>query len=276
MDKKLASNSYCLSNLSLSFGKTYYWRINAFNKYGTSSWSLTWDFLIRDTIAPIIKLTSPIDNLSTTNSVVHITGTVTDNETGVKEVKLNGKTILVSDGQFDITVNLEKGKNVFVLVAYDKAGNKASKSFTVTYQELKSKRKILINLQIDNPLMTANGVQKEIDPGRGTKPVIIPKWGRTVVPIRAIVEVLGGTIQWFLSTRSIVIDFNGKEISMQIGNNTAIVNGTPKIIDPNNHDVKPIIINDRTMLPLRFVAESLGCKVGWDPDTRTITITYGG
>jgi len=45
-------------------------------------------------------------------------------------------------------------------------------------------------------------------------------------------------------------------------------------IDPNNHSVKPIIINDRTMLPLRFVAESLGCDVGWVNDTRTITITY--
>lgn len=30
------------------------------------------------------------------------------------------------------------------------------------------------------------------------------------------------------------------------------------------------------MLPLRFVAESLGCDVGWDNDTRAITITYGG
>ena len=124
--------------------------------------------------------------------------------------------------------------------------------------------------------MSVNGVQKEIDQSRGTKPVIIPKWSRTVVPIRAIVETLGGTIQWFPSTRSIVINFNGKEVSMQIGNNTAIVNGTPKIIDPNNHDVKPIIINDRTMLPLRFVAESLGCTVDWDATTRTITITYGG
>ena len=47
-----------------------------------------------------------------------------------------------------------------------------------------------------------------------------------------------------------------------------------KWIDDNNHDVKPIIINDRTMLPLRFVAENLGYTVQWDPATRTITITY--
>jgi len=44
--------------------------------------------------------------------------------------------------------------------------------------------------------MTVNNVSQEIDPGRSTKPVIIPEWSRTVVPIRAIVEALGGTISW--------------------------------------------------------------------------------
>jgi len=39
-------------------------------------------------------------------------------------------------------------------------------------------------------------------------------------------------------------------------------------------DVKPVIINSRTMLPLRFVAENLGCTVNWDPMSRTIKITY--
>jgi hypothetical protein len=42
--------------------------------------------------------------------------------------------------------------------------------------------------------MTVNGVKKEIDPGRGTVPVIVK--GRTLVPIRAIIEELGGTIGW--------------------------------------------------------------------------------
>ena len=37
---------------------------------------------------------------------------------------------------------------------------------------------------------------------------------------------------------------------------------------------KPIIVNDTVVLLLRFVAESLGCDVGWDNDIRTITITY--
>jgi len=125
-------------------------------------------------------------------------------------------------------------------------------------------------------MMIVNGVKKEIDPGRGTKPVIIPKWGRTVVPIRAIVEALGGTISWDGVARKVTIKLKGKIIELWIDNPKAKVNGIGKWIDPNNHNVKPIIVNNRTMLPLRFVAESLGCTVDWNGTTRTITITYSG
>jgi len=79
-----------------------------------------------------------------------------------------------------------------------------------------------------------------------------------------------------VTERKVTINFKGTVIELWIDSSKARVNGTEVYIDTNNHSVKPIIINDRTMLPLRFVAESLGCDVGWDPDTRTITITYGG
>ena len=133
---------------------------------------------------------------------------------------------------------------------------------------------ITIVLKPNNPYMTVNGVQQEIDPGRGTEPVIIPKWGRTVVPIRAIVEALGGTIGWDGKERKVTINFNDTVINLWIDNPKAKVNGETKWIDENNHDVKPIIVNSRTMLPLRFVAENLGCKVEWNASSRTITIKY--
>jgi len=203
-------------------------------------------------------------------------------ETHEKEVTVKGKTeadIMVSvngkklragdDGSFSVAVSLEEGENTITIVATDKAGNKTTKTITVTY-----KPQIIITLQPDNPMMTVNSVSQEIDPGRGTKPVIIPKWNRTVVPIRAIVEALGGTIEWDGTERKVTINLNDTVIELWIGKPQARVNGEMKWIDPNNHDVKPIIINSRTMLPLRFVAENLGCTVNWDPVTRTITITY--
>jgi len=185
---------------------------------------------------------------------------------------VNGSEVPLSDASFSKTVYLVEGTNTITIIATDKAENESTKTIIVTYQ--KAVQKTVITLQPDNSYMTVNNVSQEIDPGRGTKPVIIPAWSRTVVPIRAIVEALGGTIEWEDTTRKVTINFKDTTIELWIDDPQAKVNGTEVYIDPNNHSVKPIIINDRTMLPLRFVAESLGCNVGWDPDTRTITITY--
>ncbi len=188
-------------------------------------------------------------------------------------ILINGKeTYTNEDGSFTMTVSLQKGKNTFTIIAIDRIGNKATKTITITYNP--PAKTIVITLKPGNPYMTVNGVSQEIDPGRGTKPVIIPKWSRTVVPIRAIVEALGGTIEWDGKERKVTINFNETTIELWIDNPKAKVNGKVKWIDENNHDVKPIIINSRTMLPLRFVAESLGGEVDWDPVTRTITLTF--
>ncbi len=132
----------------------------------------------------------------------------------------------------------------------------------------------IIILNPDNPYMTVNGIKQEIDPGRGTTPVIIKEWGRTVVPIRAIVEALGGTIDWDGNTRKVTINFKDTTIELWIDNPKAKVDGKETWIDSDNHNVKPIIQNSRTMLPLRFVAESLGCVWWWNDTAKTITIKY--
>jgi len=173
--------------------------------------------------------------------------------------------------------NVELGTTYYYIVkAFD---NQSPANYSEPSNEVSAQlnpSRIIITLQPDNAYMAVNGVSQEIDAGRGTKPVIIPEWSRTVVPIRAIVEALGGTIEWEGTTRKVTINFKETVIELWIDNPKAKVNGTEVYIDPNNHSVKPIIVNSRTMLPLRFVAESLGCDVGWDNDTRTITITYGG
>lgn len=52
----------------------------------------------------------------------------------------------------------------------------------------------LLTMQVGNPIMTVNGTESEIDPGRGTAPII--QNGRTLVPIRAIIEAMGGSVNW--------------------------------------------------------------------------------
>jgi photosystem II stability/assembly factor-like uncharacterized protein len=133
---------------------------------------------------------------------------------------------------------------------------------------------VTVVLCVGDPMMYIDGVGQEIDPGRGTTPVIVPEWGRTVVPIRAIVESLGGVVSWDGMERRVTINFGDALIELQVDNPKARVSGSEKWIDPDNHDVKPTIINSRTMLPLRFVAENLGATVSWDGTTKAITMTY--
>jgi len=203
-----------------------------------------------------------------------------DNEDGFKvERKVSGGTYkVIATVPADTTTFRDSGLSPNVTYYYrvkafngeGESGYSNEVNATIPQQE----EKIVMKLWPDNEFMLVNGKKQEIDPGRGTKPVIIPKWGRTVVPIRAIVEALGGTIEWDGVARKVTIKFNGNIIELWIDNPEAKVNGQPTWIDENNHDVRPIIVNDRTMLPLRFVAENLGCTVEWDPKTRTITITY--
>ena len=61
----------------------------------------------------------------------------------------------------------------------------------------------VLTLQIGNPMMTVNGTQQEIDPGAGTAP--IAQNGRTFLPIRAIIEALGGTVDWDQDTQTVTI-----------------------------------------------------------------------
>ena len=117
-------------------------------------------------------------------------------------------------------------------------------------------------------LGTGNEIRKPMD----VAPIITGD--RTLLPIRFVVEPIGGAIVWNQAEKKVTITRGDTTIELWIGNNTAKVNGVSKIIDPDNLNVKPIIINPgRTMLPLRFISETLGCNVEWNQETQQITIT---
>jgi len=126
-----------------------------------------------------------------------------------------------------------------------------------------------IKLWIGNVSMSINGVQRPID-AQGTKPVIVA--GRTLVPIRAVIEAFGGSTAWESSTRKVTVTLGKNSLDLWIGKSQASLNGTTLAIDAANSAVVPVITNGRTMLPLRFVAESLGIGVQYDATTRMITL----
>lgn len=124
---------------------------------------------------------------------------------------------------------------------------------------------VVVSLQINDPIMEVNGVETEIDVGRGTKPIVSD--GRTLVPIRAIIEAFDGVVGWDGATQTVELTMANDVITLVINNKTAYLNNTAHTLD-----VAPTVINGRTMLPIRFIAEGFNLGVAWEGDTQTVTI----
>jgi hypothetical protein len=123
-----------------------------------------------------------------------------------------------------------------------------------------------IILTIGSSTMYVNGTAQGIDPGNQTSPVIVN--GSTFVPISAIIKSLGGTVNWDAAAQEVTITLNNTTVVLNIGNKTATVNGAATTLD----DAPYISATGRTMLPLRFITESLGHTANWDASSKTITI----
>lgn len=91
--------------------------------------------------------------------------------------------------------------------------------------------------------------------------------GRTLLPLRAIFEALGLEVGWDDVTKIITGTTEGKEIILKLDSKEAKVNGINKTLD-----VPARVINGRTLVPVRFIAESLDMNVIWDQGTRTALI----
>lgn len=103
----------------------------------------------------------------------------------------------------------------------------------------------------------------------------ISREGRTMLPVRYLAEPLGAVLAWDAASQKVTISLNSKVIELRIGNNTALINGQEVLIDPGNHAVAPVISSEgRTLLPLRFITENLGCQVDWNPVLQEVKINY--
>ena len=92
--------------------------------------------------------------------------------------------------------------------------------------------------------------------------------GRTLVPLRAIFEALGASVEWDNVTRTVTSVKGADTISLTVGADTFYKND-----EPIDLDVPAQIINDRTMVPARAIAEAYGVEVAWDAATRTVILT---
>ncbi len=90
---------------------------------------------------------------------------------------------------------------------------------------------------------------------------------RTMLPARFVAEALGGTVDWNDMMKKVTIIKDELVIEIYIGSATAFVNGVAVTLDS-----PAFIENDRTYLPIRFIAENLGATVTWNEGTQEVTI----
>jgi hypothetical protein len=217
-----------------------------------------------DTMPPVITL-SPIP-ASVSSPVLTVAGTVVDAVSGIRSLTINGISVVpFLDGSFSEKLALMKGENTIDVEAVDNVGHVASQTFTVTYSTSSSAApsSLYVVLTIGKAEMDVNGMPVAMD----AAPFI--KDGRTLLPIRALIEALGGTVEWNASTKTATVMLGSRTVVLTIGSKTALVGGKPVALD-----VAPMIVKGRTFLPLRAVAENVGLDLAWEPVSQTISFTY--
>jgi len=127
-----------------------------------------------------------------------------------------------------------------------------------TFFDLKEVTVSLSNLP---PRVRLNGETLNFD----TPPII--ENGRTLVPLRTIFEALGADVEWEDNTQTVTAVKDETTVSMQIGSNELVKNGESITLD-----VPAQLVNGRTLVPARVIAESFGAKVEWDEEKQTVII----
>jgi hypothetical protein len=168
--------------------------------------------------------------------------------------------------------NLNDGTSMLDLLIEGDADAKADQNVKVNIPvltvansiELEKLMEVTNTTRSNTPVINLNGVPVAFD----VDPYMVQVEGgsRTLVPLRSLAEALGFEVSW-VEPNQINIMRGGSVINMYINKPGYMVNGVEKQLD-----APPFIMGSRTMVPLRFIAEELGCTVQYDAATNTVNI----
>ena len=178
---------------------------------------------------------------------------------------VNGKLSQITSGKINATnknIEVEDANGDYYIKVTSKTySNEDYTISVVSERDIRSSKTII--LEVNNPYMVVDGATVLIDGNRGTAPIIVDN--RMLLPIRAIIENLGGNVLWDESTMTMTFELNGTVVNMTINSNVAYVNGRVMYLD-----VPTQTVNGRTMVPVRFIMENLGGNVVWNNNIVTI------
>lgn len=186
---------------------------------------------------------------------VTITPTAADS---ASQITVNGVTVKSGGTSAGISLNTNSVRIPIVVTAEDDSTYRyyvtVNKSDNVPVGDTK------IVLKINSTKYTVNGAEKTLL----AAPYMDTVNSRTLVPIRAISESLGATVDYNGSTKLITVKLDGKTLTMTLGKEIKVGGlnyGTPGLK------------NGTTFVPIRYVSEQLGAKVVWDNIAKTVTVT---
>jgi len=215
--------------------------------------------VIFDTEPPKIDITYPLEGDVVTKRKFSITGTTDP----TAQLTINGEFVyLEQDGSFAYEVTARKvGEMKFDFVATDPVGNVTDKELHITFG-------YTIKLVVGKKTASVNGETQDLS----MAPII--QNGRTLVPFGFIARALGAVpdVGYDPNTKlvtTVSLELDGTKVVLTIGSDIAKVNGKDLKMD-----IACQIISGNTMVPVRFVTDSLGAEIGWENATQTITITY--
>lgn len=136
----------------------------------------------------------------------------------------------------------------------------------IQYSKIKPILNPTIKLQINNPKITVNNISYLIDENdKNVAPVLVND--TTYLPIRSLVEAVGGSVEWNQDLQEIVIYYKNKTVRITINSNIVQINN--EVVTLNN---APFISNNRTLFPLRNIMNILDKNVEWVGETQEIII----
>lgn len=153
---------------------------------------------------------------------------------------------------------VDKNDNIIVPFIYDQIGVVGHNGYTWVRKDGKWG---IIKVNTKPVFVKVNEKELSFD----QIPLIIN--GRTLAPLRAIFEALGAEVDWNGETQTITSSKGDTTVSMTIGHNEMYKNGEKMRLDE-----APQIVGERTLVPVRAIAEAFDCNVDWNAETNTVII----
>lgn len=214
-----------------------------------------------------------ISNQTAAANVAEVIAKLTDNLRSSGKAASEGEALAEVEAALAAKSEAKTAAELDVLAEVQERQGKRVEAMETLKQRLEANPTTKVAYEKFIQMDTEAGTKRDLDTyvaGRKVSFDVRPqvKEGRTLMPIRALVEALGATVSWDPATRTVTIVRGAKEVKISIGSRVATVGGAEVSMD-----VAAEIQDGRTLIPVRFVSEGLGLNVTWLADSRSIVVT---